>query len=75
MSRVTFRRIASDQANIHDENGECIGEIYRERDILNPARHHYIAWLTEDPRGSVRIHDRCRIREIVEARARTHPYW
>ncbi len=71
---ITFRRIAPHESRIY-EDGECIGEVYRERDILNPARHHYIAWLTEDPRGSVRIHDRSRIREIVEARARSHPYW
>ncbi len=38
MSRVTFRRIASDQANIHDEDGDCVGEVFRYPDILRPGQ-------------------------------------
>lgn len=71
---ITFKRIAPHQARIY-EDGDCIGEVYRQRDILNADRHYYVCWLTEDPRGSFRIHDRSSIRELVEARACSHPYW
>ena len=71
---ITFKRIAPHESRIY-EDGDCIGEVYRQRDILNPGQHHYIAWLTEDPRGSFRIHDRSRIREIVAERVLTHPYF
>ena len=69
---ITFKRIAPHESRIY-EDGDCIGEVYRQRDILNPGQHHYIAYITEDPRGSFRIRDRSRIREMVEARVRSHP--
>ena len=71
---ITFKRIAPHEARIY-EDGDCIGEIYRQRDILNADRHYYVCILDEDPRGSLRIHDRSRIRELVEARASSHPCW
>ena len=73
MSRVTFKRIAADQANIHDEDGDFVGEVFRHPDILNPGKHYFIIVLDEDPRGFARVHDRSRIRQVAEERLATHP--
>ena len=72
---ITFKRIAPHESRIYDDDGGCIGEVYRQDDILNPGHHVYVAWLDEDPRGSLLIRDRARIRELVHERALTHPYW
>ncbi len=74
MSRVTFKRIASDQANIYDEDGDFVGEVLRHPDILNPGEFYFLVWLDEDPRSYVRVHDRSRIREVAEARLASHPF-
>ena len=73
MSRVTFKRIASDQANIYDEDGDFVGEVFRQPDILNAGEHYFIIVLDEDPRGFARVHDRSRIRQVAEERLATHP--
>ncbi len=73
MSRVTFKRIASDQANIYDENGDCVGEVFRHPDILNPGKPIFTIHYFEDPRGPEHVADRSRIRERAEQRLATHP--
>ncbi len=74
MSRVTFKRIASDQANIYDEDGDLVGEVFRHLDVLNPGQFYFLVWLHDDPRSYVRVHDRSRIREMAEHRLATHPF-
>lgn len=74
MSRVTFKRIASDQANIYDEDGDCVGEVFRHPDILNAGQFYFLVWLHDDPRSYVRVHDRSRIRDVTEERLASHPY-
>ena len=73
MSRVTFRQIAPDQANIHDEHGDCVGEVFRYPDILRPGHLVYTIHYFEDPRGPVHVSDRSRIRDQAQRRYDTHP--
>ena len=73
MSRISFKRIAKDEARIC-QDGEMIGDLFRRPDILNGGMV-FITHLNEDPHGFRRIHDRARNRETVERLVDTHPYW
>ena len=66
MSRITFKRVASEQSDIYDDDGDCVGEVYRQPDVLNRGTHYYVVHLVEDYRGPVRVHDRARIREVAQ---------
>ncbi len=74
MSRITFKRITPRHSRIYDA-ADCVGNVYRHRDILNPGRHYYVVHLDEDYRGPVRVHDRSRIRETAQRLVDTHPLW
>ena len=75
MSCITFKRITPEQSNIYDADGSFVGEVFRQRDILNPGKHYYLLWLNEDPRGPHRIFDRARIPDEARVRLLTHPYY
>ena len=66
MSRITFKRVASEQSDIYDDDGDCVGEVCRQPDVLKPGTHYYVVHLVEDYRGPVRVHDRARIREVAQ---------
>ena len=72
MSPVTFKRIAPDETRIL-AGGEHVGDLYRHPDILNAGAVFYVVHLCEDPRGPVRVHERSRIRRVVERQLRSHP--
>ena len=72
MCHITFRRVAPDEARILAD-GEHVGDVYRQPDILYPGRNYFVIHLDEDFRGPVRVHDRSRIREVAAERIRTHP--
>ena len=74
MSHITFRRVAPDEARILAD-GEYVGDLYRQDDILEPGAVFYVVHLDEDPRGPARVHERTRIRELAEERVRSHPLW
>ena len=73
MSRITFRQVSADEARIYDADGDYVGDVFRQPDILDPRRHLYVIHLAEDPRGWIRVHDRSRIREEAQRRLDTHP--
>ena len=73
MCHVTFQRVADDEARILAD-GEYVGDLYRQRDILSPDAVLYIVHLEDDPRGFVRVHERRRVREVAIERIRTHPF-
>ena len=73
MSRVTFKQIASDQANIYDEDGDLVGEVFRHPDILNPGKAIFTAQYFDDPRGPLLVRDRSRVRDEAAWRYETHP--
>ena len=73
MSHVTFKRITPEESRIYDADGDHVGDVYAQDDILDPGRRVYLVHLSEDPRGFVRVHDRARIRQVAEERLRSHP--
>ena len=73
MSRVTFKHVASDQANIYDEDGDFVGEVFRFPDILRPGQVIFAIQYFEDPRGPAHVSDRTRIIEVAEERLTSHP--
>ena len=74
MNEITFKRMSPHESKIMLD-GEYVGDVYRQADVVNRGKHFYIAHLDEDVRGPVRIHDRSRIRETVERMVRSHPFW
>ncbi len=75
MSRITFKRVTPQESRIYDADGDCVGEVHRQPDILNPGKHYYVIALDEDPRGWVRVFDRSRIRDVARRLVETHPLW
>ena len=71
---LTFKRTAPDEVRIY-RDGEYIGDIYKDEDILEPGRHHYLIWLSEDWRGWKRITERSKLRETVRRWVDTHPLY
>ena len=74
MSGIAFRRIAPDEARIVLD-GDHVGDVYRQEDVLSPGSYFYVVHLDEDPRGPRRVHDRSRIREVTERLVLSHPLW
>ena len=74
MTEITFRRIGEDEARILAD-GECVGDLCRHPDILDPGAVYYVIHLIEDPRGFRRVHDRSRIREVAQSMVDSHPCW
>ena len=74
MSHLTIKRVTPEQSRIYDDDG-CVGEVYRQPDILNPSKHYYVISMDEDPRGPLRVFDRSRIRDQARLRLLTHPYY
>ena len=46
MSPVTFKRIASDESRIYDSDGDYVGDVYAQDDILNPGSRVLFAAIT-----------------------------
>ena len=69
----TFKLTAPDEVRVYLD-GQHIGDIFKDEDILEPGRHHYLIWLAEDRRGWKRVTDRGKLRETLERWVETHPY-
>ena len=72
-STVTFTRVGANEARIHDADGDYVGDLFRQRDILNPASSFFVIHLSDDPRGPVRVHERSRVREVTQELLASHP--
>ena len=70
---LTFKLVAPDEVRVY-RDGDYIGDIFKDEDILNPGRFHYLIWLYEDRRGWKRVTDRGRLRETVERWVETHSF-
>ena len=70
--RPRLRARRPDEVRIY-RDGQHIGDIYKDEDILNAGRFHYLIWLAEDWRGWKRVTERSRLRETVERWVETHP--
>ena len=75
MDSVTFKRVTPTESRIYDADGEHVGDVYRQDDILAPGQVFYVVHLFEDPRGFRRVHERHRIREVAEDLLASHPLW
>ena len=65
MTRIAFKRITPDESRIYNDDGDYVGDVFRQDDILNPGGHYYIVHLDEDWRGPHRVHERHRIGEVA----------
>ena len=66
MSQITFRQVSADEARIHDADGDYVGDVFRQADVLDAGQHLYVIHLADDPRGWVRVHrPRSRIRAVA----------
>ena len=74
MSHVTFKRMNPEESRIY-RDGDYIGDVYAQDDILNPGGHYYVIHLDEDSRGPTRVHERHRIREVAQHLVDTHPFY
>ena len=74
MSRISFKRITPHESRIYDA-GDCVGEVYRQDDVLNAGEHYYVVHLGEDHRGPVRVRERDRVRAVAQRLADTHALW
>ncbi len=74
MRDITFKQVTSHESRIY-QNGDCVGNVYRQDDILNPGSQHYVIHLFEDWRGPKGVHDRRRIREMAQRMVDTHPFY
>ena len=73
MSRITFSQVSANEARIYDADGDYVGDVFRQPDVLEAGRHLFVIHLADDPRGWVRVHERRRIREVAQHRLDTHP--
>ena len=48
MSRITFKRSAQDEWRVYDHDGDHVGDVYRQPDILEPGAHYFLVWLFEE---------------------------
>ena len=74
MSGVTFRRVAPDESRIY-QDGDPVGDVFALDDPMHAGGRYFVVHLTEDPRGSCRVHDRSRIRAVTEGLVLSHPLW
>ena len=72
MTDITFRLVSTDEADVLAD-GEYVGGLYRQDDILHPGTVFYVLHLSEDPRGPVRVHERHRVRATARQLLETHP--
>ena len=70
---ITFKRTAPHEARIYDTDGDCVGEVHRQPNIIQSGEHYFVVHLFEDDRGPVRVHERSRVREVAEQRLASHP--
>ena len=73
-TELTFERTAPDKVRIY-RDGEYVGDIFKDEDILNAGQHHYLIWLSEDWRGWKRVTGRGELRTVAERWVATHPLY
>ena len=72
MGSISFKRITQHESRILDD-GDHVGDVYRQDDVLCEGAHFYVVHLSEDLRGPRRVHERHRIREIAQHLVDTRP--
>ena len=72
MSNIVFKRVSPHESRIY-QDGDCVGDVYRQDDIRTAGSHFYVVHLFEDWRGPKRVHERRRIRQVAQRMVDTHP--
>ena len=72
-TRIVFRKANDNEVRIYDADGDYVGDVIRQRDILCPSSSHFIIHMNEDPRGFARVHERSRVRQTAQRLLDTHP--
>ena len=72
MSPVTFKRVTPRESRIYAD-GDHVGDVYCQDDILSFGQMLWIVHLHDDPRGPKRVHDRRRIRHLAQSLLDSHP--
>ena len=75
MGSVTFKRLTPHESRIYDADGDHVGDVYRQDDVLVPGQVFYVLHFHEDPRGPRRVHERRRIRDVAQILYESHPLW
>ena len=73
-SQITFGRVSAHEARIY-QDGDHVGDLYHQTDILDPASSYFVIHLDEDSRGPVRVHERSRVRAVAQSLVDSHPLW
>ena len=71
-SDIGFRRVGENEVRVY-QDGDHVGDVFLQDDILNAGEVFYVVHLSEDPRGPVRVHERYRVREVARHLLDTHP--
>ena len=71
---LTFQRTAPDEVRIY-RDGDYVGDIFKDEDILNSGTHHYLIWLSDEWRGWKRFTDRSKLRDTVRPWVDSHPFY
>ena len=74
MTDITFKRVAPHESRIYLD-GEPIGDVYRQDDILDRGARFWVIHLDKDWHGSQRVYDRNRIRDVTRRLVSTHPFY
>ena len=74
MTDIAFKRIAPHESRIYLD-GEPVGEVCRQDDILDRGARFWVIHLDEDWRGPQRVYDRNRIRDVARRLVSTHPFY
>ena len=74
MADITFKRIAPHESRIYLD-GDLVGEVYRQDDILDRGSCFWVIHLDEDWRGPQRVYDSNRIRDVARRLVSTHPFY
>ena len=72
---LSFQLTAPDEVRIYRNGTEYIGDIYKDEDVLQAGRFHFIIWLAEDWRGWKRVTDRSQLRAETERWVESHPFY
>ena len=73
MSQVVILSLSDDESRIY-KDGEYVGDVYHETDILDGEPVHLVH-LNEDPRGWERVRNRTDVLAAAAQRIESHPYW
>ena len=74
MAAIDILEATPEEARIY-EDGDLIGEIFRDESAFEDEPPFYVVDLSEDPRGPKRVYARENLVETVHWMVDSHPLW